>query len=98
MFSRSEELPLNKKGKQTPMKTAQTILHVGLDVHKESITVAIASPDGSVRRYGEIPGHNHAVDKLLQKLQRADQELRFCYEAGPCGFVLCRHLRQRGYG
>ena len=69
-FSRSEELSLNKNGKQTPMKTAQTILYVGLDVHKESIAGAIAGLDGSVRRYGEIPGHNQAVDKPIQKLQK----------------------------
>ena len=70
MFSGSEEQPLNKKRKQTPMKTAQTILYVGLDVHKESIAGAIAGLDGSVRRYGEIPGQNQAVDKPIQKLQK----------------------------
>src|SRR5262245_6737705 len=37
------------------------------------------------------------MDKLINKLQKPDQELRFCYEAGPFGFVLCRHLRRRGY-
>jgi transposase len=97
MFSRSEGLSLNKKGKQTPMKTAKTILYVGLDVHKESIAVALADSDGSLRRYGEIPGHIQGVDKLIQKLQKPGQELRLCYEAGPFGFVLCRHLRQRGF-
>src|SRR5438034_2539700 len=96
MFSRSEERSLNKKGKQTPMKAAQTILHVGLDVHKDSVAVALAAQDGSLRRYGEIPGHIEAVDKLLKRLDRADQQIRLCYEAGPFGFVLCRHLRQRG--
>jgi len=97
MFSRSEERSLNKKGKQTPMKAAQTILHVGLDVHKDSIAVALAAQDGSLRRYGEIPGHIEAVDKLLKRLDRADQQIRLCYEAGPFGFVLCRHLRRKGY-
>lgn len=96
MFSRSEERSLNKKGKQTPMKTAHTILFVGLDVHKDSIAVALAAQDGSLRRYGVIPGHIEAVDKLIKKLDKPGQELRICYEAGPFGFVLCRHLRRRG--
>ena len=78
------------------MKSVRNILHLGLDVHKETIAVAIGSADGSVRRYGEIPGHLQAVDQLLTKLQKPGQELRFCYEAGPCGFVLCRHLRAKG--
>jgi transposase len=79
------------------MKTAQTILHVGLDVHKESIAVALAGSDGSLRRYGTIAGHLQAMDKLIHKLQKPGQELRFCYEAGPFGFVLCRHLRRQAY-
>jgi len=78
------------------MKSAPTILHVGLDVHKETIAVALASGDGSVVHYGDIPGHLQAVHTLLKKLQKPGQELRFCYEAGPCGFVLCRHLRRKG--
>jgi hypothetical protein len=47
------------------MKSAATILHLGLDVHKESIAVAIAASDESVRPDGEIPGHSQAVDRLL---------------------------------
>ena len=78
------------------MKSAPTILHVGLDVHKETIAVALASGEGSVRQYGDIPGHLQAVDTLIKKLQRPGEELRFFYEAGPCGFVLCRHLRRKG--
>jgi transposase len=79
------------------MKSGANILHLGLDVHKETIAVAIASGEGPVRRYGEIPGHLQAVDTLIKKLQKPGEELRFCYEAGPCGFVLCRHLRRKGF-
>ena len=73
------------------------IIHdIGLDVHKESIAVSIA-PQGSpeVRRYGIIGGTLDAVDKLLKMLARPDIELRVVYEAGPCGFVICRHLRRK---
>ena len=71
--------------------------YIGLDVHKETIAVSIA-PQGSteVRRYGIIGGTLEAVDKLLRKLGGEDLELRVVYEAGPCGFVLCRHLRSQG--
>ena len=74
-----------------------TVHYLGLDVHKESIAVSIA-PQGTteVRRYGIINGSLEAVDKLLKKLARPGLELRVVYEAGPCGFVLCRHLRAQG--
>jgi transposase len=73
------------------------IHHLGLDVHKESIAVAIA-PERSteVRRYGIIGGSLEAVDKLIKKLSQPGIELRCVYEAGPCGFVICRHLRSKG--
>jgi len=63
-----------------------------------SFTVSIA-PAGSteVRRYGIIGGTLDAVDKLLKKLSAGGVELRVVYEAGPCGFVLCRHLRNQGW-
>jgi transposase len=76
----------------------KSIYYIGLDVHKETIAVSIA-PEGSseVRRYGIIGGTLDAVAKLIKKLSQECMELRFVYEAGPCGFVLCRYLRSKGY-
>jgi transposase len=71
--------------------------YIGLDVHKETIAVSIAPQDSTeVRRYGIIGGSLDAVDKLVKKLSQEDIELRLVYEAGPCGFVICRHLRAKG--
>jgi transposase len=75
----------------------KVIHHLGLDVHKETIAVSIAPQNSTeVRRYGIIGGTLAAVDKLLKKLAADNIELRCVYEAGPCGFVLCRHLRHQG--
>jgi transposase len=72
--------------------------YLGLDVHKESIAVSIAPANSTeVRRYGIIGGTLAAVDQLLKKLALPHVELRLVYEAGPCGFVLCRHLRHKGF-
>lgn len=73
------------------------IHYIGLDVHKDSIAVSIAPQNSTeVRRYGIIGGTLDAVDKLIKKLSTPNVELRLVYEAGPCGFVLCRHLRNKG--
>lgn len=71
--------------------------YLGLDVHQESIAVSIAPQHSTeVRRYGVIGGTLDAVDKLIKRLSQPGVELRVVYEAGPCGFVLCRHLRSKG--
>jgi transposase len=74
------------------------VLYVGLDVHKESIVVATA-PEGdtAAELHGKIGGTLEALDKLIKKLARPELELRFVYEAGPCGYVIYRHLKQRKY-
>jgi len=76
----------------------KNVLFVGLDVHKETIEVAIAEGgrNGEVRRYGKINGDLDAVDKLVRKLQSSGKHLEFVYEAGPCGYVIHRHLMKKG--
>lgn len=75
----------------------KVIHYLGLDVHKESIAVSIAPQNSTeVRRYGIIGGTLDAVDNLIKKLSQPNVQLRLAYEAGPCGFVLCRHLRHKG--
>src|SRR4051794_9797454 len=75
-----------------------TIHYIGLDVHKNSIAVAIAVEDGGeLRSYGTIGGKLADLDKLIKKLDHPGVELRFCYEAGPTGYVLCRHLKKGAY-
>ena len=74
------------------------VIYTSLDVHKESIVVGTA-PEGdtSVELYGQIGGTLDALDKLIKKLDKPEVELRFVYEAGPCGYVIYRHLKKRKY-
>ena len=75
-----------------------TILYIGLDVHAESINIATADSarDGEIRSHSRIPTDLRALDTVLRKLGHPDKELRVCYEAGPTGFVLARHLAKKG--
>ena len=67
----------------------------GLDVHAETIAVAVAEPDGEVRSLGVIANRAESVRKLIKKLGSAGQ-LRACYEAGPTGYVLYWQLTELG--
>ena len=78
---------------------ADRITYVGLDVHKENIVVAVAAGGlrGEVREYGRIANTSTALDRLLRKLGGDGMRLRFCYEAGPCGYGIQRRLSTRGH-
>jgi len=73
----------------------ETTRFVGLDVHAETIAVAVAEPGrGEVRSLGIIPNDVASIRKLIHKLGKKD--LRVCYEAGPTGFALYWQLAELG--
>ena len=76
-----------------------TTLFVGLDVHKESIAVAHAATERAEPPVfvGPIGTRQRDIDQLVRRLQTKAQRLVFAYEAGPCGYVLHRYLRRKGF-
>jgi transposase len=64
-----------------------------------SVDIAIAEPETSAqtRYYGRIGGDLGSLDRVTRKLEAKGAELRFAYEAGPCGYQVYRHLTAQGY-
>jgi transposase len=73
----------------------KNVRFVGLDVHAQTIAVAVAETGGEVRSLGVIPNSAESVSKLIKKLGKPEQ-LRVCYEAGPTGYVLYWQLTKLG--
>lgn len=73
---------------------------IGLDVHKETIAVAVALPGRDEPQYrGEIKHEPKALKRWLAQLNAefGGAVLLFCYEAGPCGYGLYRLLSEAGH-
>src|SRR5665213_3188255 len=72
---------------------------VGLDIHKERISISVAESgrSGAVEYLGEISNDPVAIGKLCDRLGRPGKPLAFCYEAGPCGYGVHRQLTSLGH-
>jgi transposase len=70
---------------------------IGMDVHKETIAVAIGEKHGTPRYYGEIANTAEAITKLVKKVASNGGRAAFCYEAGPCGYGVYRQITDMGY-
>src|ERR1700677_784754 len=72
---------------------------IGMDVHKETIVVAVTATGdvGKAAPYGTFPNTAVALEKLVKRLRQAGNgPLKFCYEAGPCGYSIHRTLTRLG--
>ena len=78
------------------MSESNTIRFVGLDVHHDSIAIAVAEPDGQpAKSLATVPNDIPGLIKRLLRLGPAES-LRCCYEAGPTGFGPARRLKEAG--
>ena len=76
--------------------------YIGLDVHKGKTVIGVAQRgNGEAFIHGkcssDIRVFMKALRRLLKKFEWQKDEVRICYEAGPCGFPLVRHLLRMGY-
>jgi transposase len=74
-----------------------TTLHVGLDIHKDSISVAYAQEEREIQPIfvGPIGTRQCDIDRLIRQLHSKASRLLFVYEAGPCGYWLYRYLQKK---
>lgn len=71
--------------------------YIGLDVHQETIAIAIAEGEKKeVRFFGTVPGTTEALHTALKKIGQDGAELCICYESCPCGFTIYRFLTRLG--
>jgi len=89
-----EEAQLRATSGEEPVMK-ENVRFLGLDVHAETIAVAIAEPDGEVRSLGTIANRVESISKLVKKLGPV-AHLKACYEAGPTGYVLYWQLAELG--
>jgi transposase len=73
----------------------EKVRFLGMDVHAETIAVAIAEADGEVRSLGTMANRAESIRKLVKKLGPVEH-VRACYEAGPTGYVLYWQLAELG--
>ncbi len=75
---------------------SKSLRFVGLDVHKDSIVIAVAEEGREPAEvHSEISSDWGGLRKTLKRLGK-NHSLRCCYEAGPCGYGLYRQMKKAG--
>ena len=72
---------------------------VAFDVAKTKHAVAVAEPgrNGEVRFLGEVENAPARIERLIKKLAARHGKLQVCFEAGPTGYGLYRHIQALGH-
>jgi transposase len=74
-----------------------TITYVAMDTHKKEHKVALHYPGKEVIESITVRNTAGEISKMVKKiLKKAPSEVRFCYEAGVCGFDLKRKIESLG--
>jgi transposase len=71
-------------------------IHLGLDVHKNTISVGVLEPDAELPIVEKISSDDDSVRRLISRFENL-RRLRVCYEAGPTGYELARLLASLGW-
>src|SRR6202051_2916894 len=77
----------------------QSTRFVGMDVHKDTIVAAVTATGevGKATAYSTFPITAAALETLVKRLRQAGSgPIKFCYEAGPCGYGVHRTLTKMG--
>ena len=83
--------------REEPVVAQDGITFVGMDAHKKAINVAMLLPGTKQPVEWQVANEPAAIRRLAKKLVReAPDEVRCCYEAGPCGYALQRELEAAG--
>lgn len=70
---------------------------IGLDIHKDSIAIAVADAGRAAPRFiGTTTSSPAVLCKTLRRVSKAEHTL-VVYEAGPCGYGWVRYLRNQGW-
>src|ERR1035437_1352849 len=80
-----------------PAPAVRPIIYLGMDVHKESITIAVLP--GAAKTPTRLDGMPNDLPTLKKGLARVarDGDTRACDEASGAGYVLHRAMREWGY-
>ena len=74
-----------------------SLLYVGMDVHKESIAIAVLRDFSRNTEFErQIRNEPAQINKFFKRLLDKGESMICCYEAGPTGFMLYRQLEEMG--